>query len=142
MSRFFAGIDMLFRRGLEPGVRSYLKAVAELSVVLSAALLLLGWSYLYGFYHTFGVSILELDVPSLATPVYAVSLLHWPRAYVVGTISVGLVTLPRLLPVAPMAPAARMSWPRRSNRPAVRAMGSCNGVPTRWAINPIKTAGC
>src|SRR5215471_4561623 len=30
----------------------------------------------------------------------------------------------------------------RSNRLVVRTMASCNGVPTRWAINPIKTAGC
>ena len=35
-----------------------------------------------------------------------------------------------------------MSWPSRSKRSVVRTMSSCNGVPTIWAINPIKTAGC
>ena len=40
------------------------------------------------------------------------------------------------------ADVARMSWPRRSKRPAVRTMSSCNGVPTIWAIKPIRTAGC
>ena len=37
---------------------------------------------------------------------------------------------------------ARMSWPRRNKRSAVRTMSSCCGVPTRWAIKPIRTAGC
>jgi hypothetical protein len=40
------------------------------------------------------------------------------------------------------ADVARMSWPSRSKRSVVRTMSSCNGVPTIWAINPIKTAGC
>src|SRR6516162_2236828 len=40
------------------------------------------------------------------------------------------------------AEEARMSWPSRSKRSVVRTMSSCNGVPTIWAINPIKTAGC
>src|SRR5215470_779060 len=37
---------------------------------------------------------------------------------------------------------ARMSWPRRSKRSVVRTMSSCCGVPTRWAIKPMRTAGC
>ena len=37
---------------------------------------------------------------------------------------------------------ARMSCPRRSKRSAVRTMSSCCGVPTRWAIKPMRTAGC
>src|SRR5215475_6211340 len=37
---------------------------------------------------------------------------------------------------------ARMSWPRRNKRSVVRTMSSCCGVPTRWAIKPIRTAGC
>ena len=40
------------------------------------------------------------------------------------------------------ADVARMSWPSRSKRPVVRTMSSCNGVPTIWAIKPIRTAGC
>ena len=40
------------------------------------------------------------------------------------------------------ADVARMSWPSRSRRPVVRTMSSCNGVPTIWAIKPIRTAGC
>src|SRR5215813_823807 len=39
------------------------------------------------------------------------------------------------------ADVARMSLPSRSKRAAVRAMSSCNG-PTKWAIKPIRTAGC
>src|SRR5215470_3603586 len=39
------------------------------------------------------------------------------------------------------ADVARMSLPSRSKRSAVRAMSSCNG-PTKWAIKPIRTAGC
>jgi hypothetical protein len=37
---------------------------------------------------------------------------------------------------------ARMSWPRRNKRSVVRTMSSCSGVPTRWAIKPMRTAGC
>src|SRR5262245_28344876 len=37
---------------------------------------------------------------------------------------------------------ARISRPRRSNRSVVRTRSSCSGVPTRWAIKPIRTAGC
>src|SRR5262249_46024088 len=37
---------------------------------------------------------------------------------------------------------ARMSWPRRNKRSVVRTRSSCSGVPTRWAIRPIRTAGC
>jgi hypothetical protein len=37
---------------------------------------------------------------------------------------------------------ARMSCPSRSKRSVVRTMSSCNGVPTIWAIKPIRTAGC
>ena len=45
---------------------------------------------------------------------------------------------------APAGPSdmARMSWPRRNKRSAVRTMSSCCGVPTRWAIKPMRTAGC
>src|SRR5215471_3160548 len=39
------------------------------------------------------------------------------------------------------ADVARMSLPSRSKRAAVCAMSSCNG-PTKWAIKPIRTAGC
>ena len=35
-----------------------------------------------------------------------------------------------------------MSWPSRSKRSVARTMSSCNGVPTIWAIKPIRTAGC
>src|SRR6516225_78948 len=43
--------------------------------------------------------------------------------------------------IARAADVARMSWPSRSKRPVVRTMSSCNGVPTIWAIKPIRTAG-
>jgi hypothetical protein len=43
---------------------------------------------------------------------------------------------------APAADRLRMSWPSRSKRPVARTMSSCNGVPTIWAIKPIRTAGC
>ena len=36
----------------------------------------------------------------------------------------------------------RISWPSRGKRSVVRMTSSCNGVPTIWAINPIKTADC
>jgi hypothetical protein len=42
----------------------------------------------------------------------------------------------------PTSEAARMSWPRRNKRSATRTMSSCSGVPARWAIKPIRTAGC
>ena len=32
--------------------------------------------------------------------------------------------------------------PSRNKRSVVRAISSCNGVPTIWAIKPIITAGC
>jgi hypothetical protein len=36
---------------------------------------------------------------------------------------------------------ARMSCPSRNNRSVVRTMSSCSGVPTRWAIKPMRTTG-
>lgn len=40
-----------------------LKALAETSIVLTAALFLVGWSYLYGYYRAFGLSATELGFP-------------------------------------------------------------------------------
>jgi hypothetical protein len=40
------------------------------------------------------------------------------------------------------ADVASMSCTSSSKRTVVRTMSSCNGVPTIWAIKPIKTAGC
>lgn len=43
------------------GLLEFLRRVAEGSVVLGALLFVAGWSYLYGYYTTFGVSLGDID---------------------------------------------------------------------------------
>jgi hypothetical protein len=39
------------------------KKVAEASILLAALLYAMGWTYLYSYYKTFGLSLRELDLP-------------------------------------------------------------------------------
>jgi hypothetical protein len=38
-----------------------LKALAEVSIVVGTGLFVIGWSYIYGYYHGFGLSASELS---------------------------------------------------------------------------------
>jgi len=98
------------------------EAIAKLSAVLSAVLFLLGWSYLYGYYHTFGVSVLELDIPVLVAPAYAINLLGSPRTYALGIVVALLMTLFRYL-------ASLWSWRRR--------VVSKVAIWTSWLLWPV-----
>ena len=39
------------------------KKVAEASILLAALLYAMGWTYLYSYYKTFGISLREVDLP-------------------------------------------------------------------------------
>ncbi len=48
-----------------------LKTVAEVSIVLGAVIFVTGWSYIYGYYHHFGLSSGELNFSTQAVLVYS-----------------------------------------------------------------------
>ena len=48
-----------------------LKALAEISIVIGTGLFVFGWSYLYGYYHLFGLSASELTFSPQAILTYS-----------------------------------------------------------------------
>jgi hypothetical protein len=78
-----------------------LKALAEISIVVGAGLFLIGWSYLYGYYHGFGLSASELNLPVQAILIYSLPVIE-STAFLSGTaiLFISFMFLKRLLSVS------------------------------------------
>ena len=59
-----------------------LKTVAEGSIVLGAVIFVTGWSYIYGYYHHFGLSSGELNFSTQAVLVYALPVVRTWEVFV------------------------------------------------------------
>jgi hypothetical protein len=53
-----------------------LKPVAEVSILIGAALFVIGWSYLYGYYHGFGLTTSELGFTYQTVLIYSLAVIH------------------------------------------------------------------
>jgi hypothetical protein len=59
-----------------PAPFQVLKALAEISIVISAGLFLVGWSYLYRYYRGFGLAASELNLPLQAILIYSLPVIE------------------------------------------------------------------
>lgn len=59
-----------------------LKTVAEVSIVLGAIVFVTGWSYIYGYYHHFGLSTGELNFSTQAVLVYSLPVVRTWEVFV------------------------------------------------------------
>jgi hypothetical protein len=65
---------------------SFVKNLAEVSVVLGAGFYLIGWSYLYGYYHGFGLSSDNLNFSVDSVLVHSIPVIWNPRFLVTAII--------------------------------------------------------
>jgi hypothetical protein len=56
-----------------------LKGLAEVSIVVGAGLFVIGWSYLYGYYHGFGLSASELSFSPQAVLIHSLPVIKTPH---------------------------------------------------------------
>jgi hypothetical protein len=82
------------------GILSFFKQLAELSLITGALLYLSGWSYLFGYFRAFGLTVGDLTLPvQVALAFSAPVILGWPSILLISSalILVGLTL--RLLPL-------------------------------------------
>jgi hypothetical protein len=53
-----------------------LKPVAEVSILIGAALFVIGWSYLYAYFHGFGLTTSELGFTYQTVLIYSLAVIH------------------------------------------------------------------
>lgn len=71
-----------------------LKRLVDVAVIFLAVLYLSGWSYLYGYYKSFGIGMNELSQPSQPTLVFGMIALHAVSHWmVIVSIVVGFAAL-------------------------------------------------
>lgn len=70
----------------------FIKRLAEISVVLGAGLFLIGWSYLYGYCRTFGLSPDDLDFSIDSVLVHSIPVI-WSKLFGIGAAAIFLLAL-------------------------------------------------
>ncbi len=88
-------------RSVEPF--QVLKTLAEVSIVFGTALFVIGWSYLYGYYHGFGLPASELTFSPQSVLTYSLPIVQTPVFIaVLSTIFIFLFVLPLVRVFSPM----------------------------------------
>jgi hypothetical protein len=83
----------------DPSFIHGVKALAEISVALGAGLFLVGWSYLYGYYHAFGLSANELSFSLQGTFMYSLPVIQTCRFVLAFLVLVALLFIGGRFPV-------------------------------------------
>lgn len=76
-----------------------IKALAEISVAVGAGLFLIGWSYLYGYYRSFGLSANELNFPLQTTFMYSLPVIQTCRFVLALVVLMGLLFVGGRFPI-------------------------------------------
>jgi len=79
-----ARADTPTEKSADDGILELIKGVAEGSIVLAAFLFLAGWSYIYGYYRSFGLSLGDFDLPAAVTLTFSFPVIfRWPVLLVI-----------------------------------------------------------
>ena len=105
------------------------KNVAEVSIVLTALLYAAGWTYLYSYYKSFGLSLRELDLPLQDSLVFSFRVIFDSRPIALGL----------LLIVAILAWIANRRWTQRFWRRPISIARSNVALDLRKLKLPSRT---